>query len=81
MKRSDSLTQRYLQFQDKLNHAITFLEELMEDPLFLDSIHGEQEIGMDQAIELLDGICAEFDPVAEPTAPEQAYEGETFDVD
>ena len=38
------------------------IDELMEDPLFINNIHGEQELSLDQAIELLSNIRVQFLP-------------------
>jgi hypothetical protein len=34
----------------------------MDDPIFLDTIHGEQELALDQSLELIDGIKYSFVP-------------------
>jgi len=38
------------------------IDELMEDPLFIDNIHGEQELSLDQAVELFNNIRVQFLP-------------------
>jgi hypothetical protein len=35
---------------------------LMDDPIFLDTIHGEQELALDQALEMIDNIKYNFEP-------------------
>ena len=40
----------------------------MEDPLFIDNIHGEQELSLDQSVELLNNIRVQFLPA--PSVPE-----------
>ena len=37
-----------------LNKIHNELANLLEDPLFIDAIHGEQEVAFDQALELID---------------------------
>ncbi len=34
----------------------------MDDPIFLDTIHGEQELALDQALEMIDNIKYNFEP-------------------
>ena len=52
----------------------------MEDPLFINNIHGEQELSLDQAIELLSNIRVQFLPA--PKAPEfpPGHEAASIDV-
>ena len=42
--------------------CVRCLEDLMDDPIFLDTIHGDQELALDQALELIDGIKYNFEP-------------------
>ena len=55
------------------------IDGLREDPIFIDTIHGEQELSLDQTIELFNGIRSHFVP---PNAPELAagFETNSFDV-
>lgn len=64
----------------KLDGVLKTLDGLREDPLFINTIHGEQELNLDQTIELFNGIRAHFLP-ANPT-PELAagFETGSFDV-
>ena len=51
----------------KLVSIINNVEILQEDPIFIDGIHGEQELSLDQALELLKAIKEQFIPLkAEP---------------
>ena len=56
------------------------IDELMEDPLFIDNIHGEQELSLDQAVELFNNIRVQFLPA--PNIPEfsPAHESGSIDV-
>lgn len=81
MKSSDSISQHYQNISQKLETVLNILEELMENPLFIDQIHGEQEIGLDQAFDLLDTISVQFEPVEEkaefrPLAFDDSYDAE-----
>ena len=51
----------------KLVSIINNVEILQEDPIFIDGIHGEQELSLDQYLELLKAIKEQFIPLkAEP---------------
>lgn len=41
------------------------IEDLIEDPIFMDGIHGEQELSLDLTLELLETIASQFDPEEE----------------
>lgn len=47
---------------ETLETAYRCLEDLMDDPIFLDGIHGEQELALDQTLELIDNIKYGFEP-------------------
>ena len=53
----------------KIDGVLSTIDGLREDPLFIDKIHGEQELNLDQTIELLNGIRTHFLP---PNAPPSA---------
>tara|TARA_B100000579_G_scaffold176233_1_gene143575 strand:- start:232 stop:483 length:252 start_codon:yes stop_codon:yes gene_type:complete len=56
------------------------IDELMEDPLFINNIHGEQELSLDQAIELLSNIRVQFLPDIKAPAFSPAHESGSIDV-
>ncbi len=60
--RQSPADQKQNQFIEALQSVHTKLTNLLEDPLFIDSIHGEQEMGLDLALELIDNIIARIDP-------------------
>ncbi len=63
MKEDGCLVEKRFQaIVETLETAYRCLEDLMDDPLFLDTIHGEQELALDQALELIDGIKYNFEP-------------------
>jgi hypothetical protein len=53
----------------------------MEDPLFIDGIHGEEELGLDQAMELLEGIMRHFEPEAPKSEANPQFDRESYDAD
>ena len=63
-----------------LESMLRDISDLMEDPLFVDNIHGEQELNLDQSIELFNGIRSHFVPANSPKDLEPGYETNSFDV-
>ena len=62
MIKTESLDKRYEVIVDKLNLILNTLEDLIENPIFLDTIHGEQELALDITLELIDQITSQFQP-------------------
>lgn len=62
MKEDPSLAKRYKSIVETLETAYRCLEDLMDDAVFLDTIHGEQELQLDQTLELIDNIKYKFEP-------------------
>ena len=64
----------------KVDIVLKHIDDLREDPLFIDKIHGEQELSLDQTIELLCGIRTHF--VADKKDKELpiGFESSSFDV-
>jgi len=60
--RQSPADQKQLEFIELLRNVQSTLANLLEDPLFIDSIHGEQEMGLDLALDLMDNIIARIDP-------------------
>jgi hypothetical protein len=61
MKKTDPAEKRFLRFQNKLLSMIETIDELLEDPLFMDSISGTEEVGLDQTKEFLNNILADLE--------------------
>ena len=70
----------YAKIVETVDSMLRDIDELMEDPLFINNIHGEQELSLDQAIELLSNIRVQFLP--NPKAPEfpPGHEAASIDV-
>ena len=80
MKKKVPLVTHHKGVIKKLDTVLKTIEDLLEDPLFIANIHGEQELNLDQSIELFKGIKAQFEP--EPQAKENSpeYEAASFDI-
>lgn len=81
MASDSSFEKRFEQIGQSLQAVYNTLDDLMENPLFINNIHGEEELGLDQAMELLESILHHFE--AAPIAPkiDPRFERESFDAD
>jgi hypothetical protein len=61
MKETDPAEKRFLRFQNKLLSMMQTIDELLEDPLFMDAISGTEEVGLDQTKEFLNNILADLE--------------------
>jgi MinD-like ATPase involved in chromosome partitioning or flagellar assembly len=77
---SDSLDKHCEKILERLETIIVILEDLLEDPIFLDTIHGEQELSLDLALEVLDGIVVKFEPEAAPAPKGPAPVDDSYDA-
>ena len=80
MKKKTSLPEHYKGIVKKLNVVLKTIEEMQEDPLFIDNIHGEQELNLDQSIELFKGIKVLFEPKPQAKENSPEYEAASFDI-
>ena len=56
MKQSKDIVKHHQSVVKKLTSILNNLEILQEDPIFIDGIHGEQELSLDQTLELIKSI-------------------------
>jgi|TARA_R100000781_G_C3966489_1_gene88603 hypothetical protein len=80
MKKKVSLETHYKEIVKTLNTVLKNIEGMQEDPLFIDNIHGEQELNLDQTVELLKGIKVQFEPTPEVAAFSPEYEAASYDA-
>ena len=64
----------------KIDSILKNIDDLREDPLFIDNIHGEQELNLDQTIELLTGIRTHFVADKKDNELPIGFEASSFDV-
>lgn len=81
MSQSDTIESRYRQIVESLDGIMTTLEELMEDPIFIDNIHGEQELSLDLTLELLDTIMNQFEPDDAPEGDDYPVIDDSYDAE
>jgi len=70
----------YVKIVETVDSMLRDIDELMEDPLFINNIHGEQELSLDQAIELLSNIRVQFLPDPKVPVFSPAHESGSIDV-
>lgn len=84
MTKSPSIDKHYNRITAQLNQVILILDELVEDPIFLDTINSEQEISLDLALEVLDSILAKFEikqaaePIRYPLLQDDSYDADWY---
>jgi hypothetical protein len=81
MAASESIEKRFETILEKINSIIYTLDDLLEDPIFLDTIHGEEELSLDLTLEVLDGIASKFEPQVQVKPQFPLVEDDSFDVD
>ena len=68
MKESRDMSKHYQSIVKKLALILVNVDDLLEDPLFIDNIHGEQDLSLDQTVDLFTAIKTQFTPLnPEPT--------------
>ena len=80
MKKKVPLETHHKEVVKRLDAVLKTVEDLQEDPLFIDNIHGEQELNLDQSIELFKGIRVQFTPPPEVIQNSPEYEAASFDT-
>ena len=80
MKQNTDMLKHHKGVVKRLDSILKDVEILMEDPLFIDGIHGEQELSLDQTIELFNGIRSHFVTPDSLEAKAPGFETNSFDV-
>ena len=80
MKQNTDMLKHHKGVVKTLESILKDIEILQEDPLFIDGIHGEQELSLDQALELLKAIKEQFIPLNPEPEEEPLHEAGVSDV-
>ena len=80
LKKDKEKEKHYEKIVSTLESMLRDISDLMEDPLFVDNIHGEQELSLDQAVELLSGIRTNFLPLNVTPELSPVHESGMIDV-
>ena len=80
MKQNTDMFKHHKGVVKRLDSILKDVEILMEDPLFIDGIHGEQELSIDQSLELLKAIKDQFKPLNPEPEERPLHEAGVSDV-
>ena len=80
MKQNTDMFKHHKGVVKRLDSILKDVEILMEDPLFIDGIHGEQELSLDQALELIKAIKDQFKPLNPEPEERPLHEAGVSDV-
>jgi hypothetical protein len=64
-----------------LSDVIGAIDDLLEEPIFLDTIDGEQELALDWTLEMLLKIQSKFEPVPSKISEYPALVDDSYDAD
>ena len=81
MSNSPTLETQYENIVNKLELILNTLDDLMEDPIFMDNIHGEQEMSLDLFYELIDTIITRFNPKEDDKPYRPLIADDSYDAD
>ena len=80
LKEKTDVKKHHANILRKVDTVLKHIDDLREDPLFIEQIHGEQELSLDQTIELFNGIRSHFVPADSQRNLEPGFETNSFDV-
>jgi len=65
----------------KLSDLISTIDDLLEEPIFVDTIEGEQELALDWTMEMLGKIKSKFEPAPPKTVSYPIPADHSYDAD
>ena len=77
----DQLQERHYQIISQLEGILNTIDELFENPIFIDTIDGEQELRLDAFSEMLEAMVEQFSPSPEPAPFQPMMADDSFDAD
>ena len=80
LKEKTDIKKQHSSILKKVDTVLKHIDDLREDPLFIEKIHGEQELSLDQTIELLCGIRTHFITDKKEADLPIGFESSSFDV-
>ena len=80
LKEKTDIKKHHTNVLRKIDTVLKHIDDLREDPLFINNIHGEQELNLDQTIELLVGIRDHFVTDQKEKELPIGFESSSFDV-
>ena len=80
LKEKTDIKKHHANILRKVDTVLKHIDDLREDPLFIEKIHGEQELSLDQTIELLVAIRTHFITDKKEAELPIGFESSSFDV-
>ena len=80
MKSSTDMVKHHRSVVKKVDSILNNIDMLREDPLFIDNIHGEQELSLDQSVDLIKAIKDQFIPLNVTPEPSPVHEAGEIDI-
>ena len=80
LKKKLNIKKHHANILRKVDTVLKHIDDLREDPLFIENIHGEQELSLDQTIDLLCGIRNHFITDKKDKELPIGFESSSFDV-
>ena len=77
----ENLEQKNAQIVSMLEGIINTIDELFENPVFINNIEGEEELRLDSFTEMLESMVEQFVPAPEAAPFQPQFEAESFDAD
>ena len=77
----DSLKDKNYQIVSMLEGILNTIDELFENPVFIDTIDGEQELRLDTFCEMLEAMVEQFNPLPEPAPFQPMVVDDSYDAD
>lgn len=76
----ENLEQKNAQIVSMLEGIINTIDELFENPVFINNIEGEEELRLDSFTEMLEIMVEQFTPAPEPAPFEPMMVDDSFDA-
>ena len=80
LKEKTDIKKHHSNILRKVDTVLKHIDDLREDPLFIEQIHWEQELSLDQTIELLVGIRTKCVTEKKDMELPIGFESSSFDV-
>lgn len=77
----DSINDRNYQIVSMLEGILNTIDELFENPIFIDGIDGEDELRLDSFSEMLEAMVEQFTPAPEPAPFQPMMADDSFDAE
>ena len=77
----DTLKDKNYQIVSMLEGILNTIDELFENPVFIDGIDGEEELRLDSFSEMIESMVEQFTPAPEPAPFQPMMADDSYDAD